>query len=195
MTPYPLTAYKTPMPAGEVWNVVVGVVATVALAIAWGVFRHLRRYGKDRLSQVMSGRNGSYKLMRVAAAMGCGILAFLVIRGFWVFVVSSPYPADVFLFLIFDVPLATAAAILGWLALHGQKRQARAAVGFGCVTGLWFTIAAFVVLFFGPIILMERGIIPDSGQGPLGAFLYAPAAFAVGTLGGVLYRTLRNREE
>ncbi len=163
--------------------------------MVWGVFTRLRRHGKDHLLQLMSGRNGSYRVMRVVATVGCVILGFLVIRGFWMFVVSSPYPADVFLFVIFDVPLAAVAVLLGWLALRGHNPRTRAAVSFGCVTGLWFAIAAFVILFFGPLILMERGVIPDSGQGPLGAFLYAPAAFAVGTLGGVLYRTLRSRED
>jgi hypothetical protein len=102
--------------------------------------------------------------MRVVATVGCVILGFLVIRGFWMFVVSSPYPADVFLFVIFDVPLAAVAVLLGWLALRGHNPRTRTAVSFGCVTGLWFAIAAFVILFFGPLILMERGVIPDSGQ-------------------------------
>jgi hypothetical protein len=139
----------------------------------------------------MPGQDGSYVVIRVAAATGCGVFAFLAARSLWGNVVASPYPADVFLFLIFGVPMATAAAVLGWLALRGDKPRTRAAVGIGCVTGLWFSIAAFAVLFFGPLILMERGIIPDSGQGPLGAFLFAPAAFAVGTVLGVLYGTLR----
>jgi hypothetical protein len=181
------------MPDGGVSHVVVEVAAAIALAIVWGFLRLLRRHGKGYLSQVMSGRDGSYAVMRVAAATGSGVFAFLAARRLWGDVVASPYPADAFLFLIFGVPLATAAAVLGWLALRGHKPRTRAAVRIGCLAGMWFSIAAFAVLFFGPLILMARGIIPDSGQGPLGAFLFAPAAFAVGTLIGVLYSSLRNR--
>ncbi len=141
----------------------------------------------------MPGRDGSYVVMRVAAAAGCGAFAILAVLSFWDNVVTSPYPADVFLFLVAGVPIATAAAVLGWLALRGHKTRTRSAVRIGCLAGMWFSIAVFAVLFLGPLILMKLGIIPDSGQGPLGAFLFAPAAFAVGTLIGVLYSALRNR--
>ena len=136
----------------------------------------------------MIGRGGSYVLLRLSAAVGSGLLAVLSASSFWSKVINSPLPGDKIWFLIGGLPMGVGAVLLAWIALRGHEPQTRAAARSGCGTGAWFVLIIILSSFFVPLVL------PDWGQAPLLAFLIAPAAFAVGTLGGVLWRTMRKRE-
>ncbi len=129
------------------------------------------------MTKVASPENTVGRVLAAVAAIGSAALAGL---SFWA------NPADLFLFLIFLVPLGTLAWLCGWYALWGHRPESRASIKIAWKAGFWVGLVVFLALFIGPIF-----VTPESNQGPLVGFLFGPLGFAIGAVAGAAYGKLR----
>ncbi len=135
------------------------------------------------MTKVATPEKAVERVLAAVAAIGSAALAGL---SFWGTVVTSTNPGDLFLFLIFGVPLGTLAWLCGWYALWGDRPESRASVWIAWKAGFWVGLVVFLALFIGPMV-----VTPESNQGPLGGFLFGPLGFTIGAIAGAVYGRLR----
>ncbi len=128
------------------------------------------------MTKVASPENAVGRVLAAVAAIGSAALAGRIVWGL----------GDLFLFLIWGVPLGTLAWLCGWYALWGNRPESRASIRIAWKAGFWVGLVVFLALFIGPIVLT-----PESNQGPLGGFLFGPLGFTIGAIAGAVYGRLR----
>ncbi len=135
------------------------------------------------MTKVAKPEKAVERVLAAVAALGFAALAGL---SFWRIVVTSTNLGDLFLFVIFAVPLGTLAWLCGWYALWGHRPESRASIWIAWKAGFWVGLVVFLALFIGPMVLT-----PESNQGPLAGFLFGPLGFAIGAVAGAAYGKLR----
>jgi hypothetical protein len=93
----------------------------------------------------------------------------------------SGAPDDPEFFVLWGVPIAVAAGFLAWYAVRGGREACTGLARYGCLGALLVGGAVFIVFLASPLLLPW-----DALRGAIAAFLYAPAAGAIGLLVGVL---------
>ncbi len=128
------------------------------------------------MTKVATLENAVWRVLAAVAAIGSAALAGRIVWGI----------GDLFLFLIWGVPLGTLAWLCGWYALWGHRPESRDSIRIAWKAGFWVGLVVFLALSFGPMV-----VTPESNQGPLGGVLFGSLGFTIGAIAGAAYGKLR----